>query len=64
MVTYNTRIEKFYFVAQNVGLKYEKLQELVTKYEMIIEQMQLKYTERLGFYDTFYELKEKLFGNL
>jgi len=64
VVTYNTRIEKFYFVAQNAGLKDEKLQELVTKYEMIIEQMQLKYTEKLSFYDTFYELKEKLFGNL
>ena len=59
--TYNTRVEKFYFVAQNAGLKDEKLQELVTKYETIIEQKQLKYTEKLDFYNTFYELKEKLF---
>ena len=54
-------MEKFYFVAQNAGLKDEKLQELVTKYEIIIEQKQLKYTEKLDFYNTFYELKEKLF---
>lgn len=60
-VTYASRIEKFYFVAQNAGLKDEKLQELVTKYEIIIEQEQLKYTEKLDFYNTFYELKEKLF---
>lgn len=62
VLTYNTRVENFYFVAQNAGLKDEKLQELVTKYEIIIEQKQLKYTEKLDFYNTFYELKEKLFG--
>ncbi|WP_029410644.1 hypothetical protein [Treponema pedis] len=60
--TYDTRIEKFYFVAQNAGLQEDELQELVTKYEIIVEQKQLKYIEKLDFYDTFYILKEKLFN--
>lgn len=59
--TYNTRIEKFYFVAQNAGLKEKELQELVSKYEIIIEQDTIRANKKYSYHDTFYILKEKLF---
>lgn len=59
--TNNTRIEKFYFVAQNAGFKEKELQELVDKYENAIQQETIGTNKKYSYYDTFYILKEKLF---
>ena len=60
-VTYATRIEKFYFVAKNAGLQEEELQKLIDRYENIVIGRKSETAYTLEYYNTFYELKEKLF---
>lgn len=60
-VTYATRIEKFYFVAQNAGLQGDELQELIDRYENIVIERKDETDYTRQYHDTFYMLKEKLF---
>lgn len=60
-VTYATRIEKFYFVAQNAGLQGDELQELIDRYENIVIERKSETDYTRQYHDTFYILKEKLF---
>lgn len=60
-VTYATRIEKFYFVAKNAELQEEELQKLIDRYENIVIERKSGTAYTLEYYNTFYELKEKLF---